>query len=142
LFEPPKGSYFFFGPRGTGKSTLLARLYPYARSIDLLDEGRYQSLLRQPEAFAAELEALKDRTTVVVDEVQRLPDLLNTVHRMIEAKRLRFVLCGSSARKLRRSGVNLLAGRATRRRCPRACCRSCTPRRIATKPFRRTFASI
>jgi len=115
LFAAPKGSYFLFGPRGTGKSTWLARIHPDAHWIDLLDEARYHTYLVQPGVFAAELDALPDRSTVVVDEVQRLPSLLNTVHQKIEAKRLRFVLSGSSARKLRRSGVNLLAGRATRR---------------------------
>lgn len=115
LFAPPKGSYFLFGPRGTGKSTWLARIHPDAHWIDLLDEGRYQTYLVQPATFSAELDALPNRTAVVVDEIQRLPNLLNTVHQKIEAKRLRFVLSGSSARKLRRSGVNLLAGRATRR---------------------------
>lgn len=115
LFEPPKGSYFLFGARGSGKSTSLARLHPDAHWVDLLDEGRYQSYLVDPSRFAAELDALTAGATVVVDEVQRLPNLLNVVHQKIEAKRLRFVLSGSSARKLRRSGVNLLAGRATRR---------------------------
>jgi len=112
LFAPPKGSYFLFGPRGSGKSTWLRRLHPDAHWIDLLDEGRYQAYLVDPSLFSSELEALADRSTVVIDEVQRLPNLLNVVHQKIETKRLRFALSGSSARKLRRGGVNLLAGRA------------------------------
>ena len=112
LFRPPKGSYFLFGPRGCGKSTWLRQLHAEANWIDLLDEGRYQSYLVDPSLFSAGLDALADRATVVIDEVQRLPNLLNVVHQKIETKRLRFALLGSSARKLRRSGVNLLAGRA------------------------------
>lgn len=115
LFRPPKGSYFLFGPRGCGKSTWLRRLHPEAHWIDLLDEGRYQSYLTEPSLFSAELDALPNRSTVVVDGMQRLPNLLNVVHQKIESKRLRFALLGSSARKLRRSGVNLLAGRAVLR---------------------------
>ncbi len=115
IFQPPKGSYFLFGPRGSGKSTWLRRLHGDAYWVDLLDEGRFQRYLVDPALFAAELDALPDRSMVVVDEVQRLPNLLNTVHQKIEAKRLRFALSGSSARKMRRAGVNLLAGRAVRR---------------------------
>ena len=115
LFQAPKGSYFLFGPRGSGKSTLLRVLHPDAHWIDLLDEGLYQRFLVDPGLFSARLEALPDGATVVIDEVQRLPELLNVVHQKIETKRLRFALSGSSARKLRRSGVNLLAGRAVRR---------------------------
>lgn len=115
LFQPPKGSYFLFRPRGSGKSTWLRQLHPDAHWVDLLDEGRFQSYLVDPSLFSSELEALADRSTVVIDEIQRLPNLLNVVHQKIEAKRLRFALSGSSARKLRRSGVNLLAGRAVLR---------------------------
>src|SRR5262245_14559956 len=115
LFSPPRGSYFVFGPRGSGKSTWLNHLHPDAHWIDLLDEGRYQRYLIDPGLFSAELDALPRGAHVVVDEVQRLPDLLNVVHRKIGSRRLRFALSGSSAWKLRRSGVNLLAGRAVRR---------------------------
>jgi predicted AAA+ superfamily ATPase len=115
LLSPPKGSFFLFGPRGTGKSTWLRATFPEAHTIDLLDEGRYQRYLADISEFAAELRALAPRAMVVVDEVQRLPALLNEVHRHIETRRLRFVLCGSSARKLKTAGTNLLAGRAVRR---------------------------
>jgi predicted AAA+ superfamily ATPase len=103
------------GPRGSGKSTWLRANFSDAHFIDLLSEATYQRLLANPEAFADELRALNPDQWVVVDEVQRLPGLLNEVHRFIEEKGLRFVLCGSSARKLKRAGVNLLAGRALHR---------------------------
>jgi predicted AAA+ superfamily ATPase len=114
LLEPPKGSFFLFGPRGTGKSTWLRESFPDAHVVDLLDEALYQSYLAEPGRFAAELRAVT-ANTVVLDEVQRLPGLLNEVHRHIEQTKRRFVLCGSSARKLKTAGTNLLAGRAVRR---------------------------
>jgi predicted AAA+ superfamily ATPase len=83
--------------------------------FDLLSEETYQRLLAKPNFFADELRAVSTDKWVIVDEVQRLPGLLNEVHRFSEEKRLRFVLCGSSARKLKRAGVNLLAGRALHR---------------------------
>ena len=115
LLAPPKQSFFLFGPRGTGKSTWVRQTLPAAHRIDLLDEALYQSYLARIGLFADELRTLAAGTTVCVDEVQRLPQLLNEVHRFIEDRRLRFVLCGSSARKLKREGTNLLAGRAVRR---------------------------
>src|SRR3990172_4959100 len=104
LLVPPKSSFFLFGARGTGKSTWLRRHFPDARTVDLLDERRYQSLLAEPGLFHDELAALRPGTWVAVDEVQRLPSLLNDVHRLIEGRRLKFALTGSSARKLRRGG--------------------------------------
>jgi predicted AAA+ superfamily ATPase len=115
LLTPPEQSFFLMGPRGSGKSTWLRAHFPDAHVIDLLSEEKYQQLLANPALFADEVRALKAPTWVVVDEIQRLPQLLNEVHRCLEEKRLRFVLCGSSARKLRRAGVNLLAGRALHR---------------------------
>jgi len=115
ILAPPKQSFFLMGPRGSGKSTWVRSLFSDAHVIDLLSEEKYQRLLANPGLFADEVRALKSGTWVVVDEIQRLPGLLNEVHRFMEEKRLRFVLCGSSARKLRRAGVNLLAGRALRR---------------------------
>lgn len=115
LLKPPSQSFFLFGPRGAGKSTWVRHELPAAHRIDLLDEARYQAYLGRVSQFADELRALPPRATVVVDEIQRLPHLLNEVHRFIEERRLRFVLCGSSARKLKREGTNLLAGRAVRR---------------------------
>ncbi len=112
----PKASFFLLGPRGTGKSTWLhTRFKKKAYFIDLLDESLYQDYLRDISLFSAELEPLKSGSWVCIDEIQRLPSLLNIVHRFIERKKLRFALTGSSARKLRRGGVNLLAGRAIRK---------------------------
>lgn len=115
LLRPPAQSFFLFGPRGSGKSTWVRHELPRAHRIDLLDEARYHAYLARTSLFADELRAVPPRSTVVVDEIQRLPQLLNEVHRFIEERRLRFVLCGSSARKLKREGTNLLAGRALRR---------------------------
>ena len=115
ICNAPEQSFFLLGPRGTGKSTWLRAAFPDAHVIDLLSEEIYQRLLANPGHFAAELRSVPDGRWVIVDEVQRLPNLLNEVHRFIEERRLRFVLCGSSARRLKRSGVNLLAGRALHR---------------------------
>ena len=113
--RPPADSFFLFGIRGVGKSTWARQQFPQAPRIDLLDEGVFQSYLRSPQRFGDELRRHKRGTWVVVDEVQRLPALLNEVHRAIEDLGLRFVLLGSSARKLKMAGTNLLAGRAVRR---------------------------
>ena len=115
LLAAPAQSFFLFGPRGSGKSTWVRHELPRAHRIDLLDEARYQSYLGRPGLIADELRVLPRGTTVCIDEVQRLPSLLHEVHRFIEERRLRFVLCGSSERKLKQHGTNLLAGRALRR---------------------------
>lgn len=115
ILTVPDQSFFLLGPRGSGKSTWLRATFPTAYVIDLLSEDIYQRLLAQPGLFADEVRAVPSDKWVIVDEIQRLPTLLNEIHRFIEGKRLRFVLCGSSARKLRRAGVNLLAGRALQR---------------------------
>jgi len=103
-------SHFLLGPRQTGKSFLIAHNLKDARVYDLLDSGLYLTLSRDPGRLAQEL-GPKDRV-VVIDEIQRLPGLLNEVHRLIEQRGIRFLLTGSSARKLRGGGVNLLGGRA------------------------------
>jgi predicted AAA+ superfamily ATPase len=115
LLTPPKSSFFLFGPRGVGKSTWLSEHFPKAKKINLLDETLYQSYLANTGLFYQELNNIKPGAWVAVDEIQRLPQLLNEVHRLIEENKLKFLLTGSSARKLKRSGVNLLAGRAVRR---------------------------
>jgi predicted AAA+ superfamily ATPase len=115
IIKAPEQSFFLLGPRGSGKSTWLRATFPDAHVIDLLSEETYQRLLANPGHFADELRAVPTGRWVIVDEVQRLPNLLNEVHRFIEEKRLNFVLCGSSVRKLKRAGVNLLAGRALHR---------------------------
>ena len=115
VLETPKMSFFLFGPRGTGKTTWLRERFPNAHRIDLLNEALYQSFLADIGLFAQQLRAIERGSWVVVDEVQRIPALLNEVHRFMEERNLRFVLCGSSARKLKQSGTNLLAGRALRK---------------------------
>ena len=110
--RPPQQSFFLFGPRGTGKTMWVNREFPDIYTVNLLDEGLYQSYLADISRFAGELRALEPHSWVFVDEIQRLPSLLNEVHRFIEERGHRFVLTGSSARKFRRGGVNLLAGRA------------------------------
>jgi predicted AAA+ superfamily ATPase len=107
-----KKSYFLFGPRQTGKSTLVRHRLPQAKIYDLLDGAVFLALSR-PGRLAEEL-APRDRF-VVIDEVQRLPEILNEVHRLVEERGTRFLLTGSSARRLRRGGVNLLGGRARTR---------------------------
>jgi predicted AAA+ superfamily ATPase len=111
----PDESFFLLGPRGTGKSTWLHHQFPDAKLIDLLDERERYRLMSHPGSFALELQALPPGSWVIVDEIQKMPDLLNEVHRFIETRQLKFALCGSSARKLRQAGVNLLAGRALSR---------------------------
>ena len=105
-----KKSHFLFGPRQTGKTFLVRHTLKGARSYDLLDSSIYLALSRNPGRIAEELTP-QDRI-VVIDEIQRIPELLNEVHRLIEERGIRFLLTGSSARKLRRGGVNLLGGRA------------------------------
>ena len=112
LLPTPTRSVFLFGPRGTGKSTWIRDRFPDTVTYDLLDTGEALRLHKDPHALYRELATLPCGSWVVIDEVQKAPELLNEVHRLIESNRLRVVLSGSSARKLRRGGVNLLAGRA------------------------------
>ena len=106
-----KKSFFLFGPRATGKSTLVHRqLSDSATIIDLLDSRLFLRLSAAPQDLEAII-AANDSKLVVIDEIQRIPDLLNEVHRLIEKRKIRFLLTGSSARKLRRGQANLLAGR-------------------------------
>ncbi len=107
----PGKSFFLFGPRGTGKTTWVRQALPGAVYLDLLESGLFNDLAADPGRLESFLPRQEDRW-VVLDEVQRIPELLNEVHRLIEARACRFVLTGSSARKLRRGGTNLLAGRA------------------------------
>lgn len=104
-----KRSYFLFGPRGVGKSTLIAETLPEARIYDLLDASEFQRLLINPTLISEETTA---NTLVVIDEIQKLPQLLDEVQRLIVKRKQTFLLTGSSARKLRHGGANLLAGRA------------------------------
>jgi predicted AAA+ superfamily ATPase len=106
----PKGSFFLFGPRATGKTTWLRAVLPSALRIDLLQMREVLDLTRQPELFRSRVEARPGNSWVVIDEIQRLPQLLDEVHSLIAAHpaRHRFAMLGSSARKLRRLDVNLL----------------------------------
>jgi uncharacterized protein len=104
-------SVFLLGPRQTGKSTLLSATFPHARFVNLLEADTFRQMSARPESLRQSLRP--EETLIVIDEIQKLPSLLDEVHLLIERnKHLRFILTGSSARKLRRSGVNLLAGRA------------------------------
>ena len=105
-----KKSHFLLGPRQTGKTLLIHHTLKNVRVYDLLDSETFLSLSRAPGRIAEELQP-QDRI-VAIDEIQRLPELLNEVHRLIETRGIRFLLTGSSARKLRRGGINLLGGRA------------------------------
>jgi uncharacterized protein len=115
--QVPAESFFLFGPRGTGKSTWLRQHLPDAHWFDLLRMPLVLELTRRPETFRARIEALPRGSWVVVDEVQRMPALLDEVHALHSehGKRYRFALSGSSARKLRRLEANMLAGRAITR---------------------------
>jgi predicted AAA+ superfamily ATPase len=111
--SPLNQTFFLFGPRGTGKSTWIAQHFAEASAqYDLLSTSEALRLSRRPGALYDELQGLKAGSWVIIDEVQKVPALLDEVHRLIETKKLRFVLSGSSARKLKRDGANLLAGRA------------------------------
>jgi predicted AAA+ superfamily ATPase len=118
FFQPPAGSFFLLGPRGTGKSWWTRRAFPSALVVDLLDPATERRLVARPEALEALVEGMEKPGPVIIDEIQKLPALLDVVHRLIERKRgWRFILTGSSARKLRRGGVNLLGGRAANAAC-------------------------
>lgn len=115
LEEIQDDSLFLWGSRQTGKSTLLRALFPQAQYYDLLKSDMRMAFQLRPSLLREECEMLDEGEIVIVDEVQKVPALLDEVHWLIENKGLRFILSGSSARKLRRSGANLLGGRALRR---------------------------
>lgn len=112
LVKPPENkSFFLFGPRGTGKTTWVKTKFPSAVYLDLLEAELFNDLIANPQRLENFIP--KDfRDWIIVDEVQKIPELLNEVHRLIEKYRYKFILTGSSARKLRRKGQDLLAGRA------------------------------
>ena len=113
FFTAPPDSFFLFGPRGTGKTTLVTGAFPTALHVNLLRPDVYRRLQARPERLRELVLAHAAEPVVVIDEVQRVPELLNVVHDLIESgPELRYILTGSSARKLRRGGVDLLAGRA------------------------------
>ena len=115
-FKDPGQSYFLFGPRGTGKSTLLRELWKEALWVDLLEPDIFRSYSARPERLRELVLAYPKIKTVIIDEVQKLPELLPVVHALIEKnKSLQFILTGSSARKLKRTGVDLLGGRVLKK---------------------------
>lgn len=112
LHRVPDRSFFLFGPRAIGKSVWLRQSLPQARYFDLLDHSLYLELSGSPHRLESLVGKAARGTWVALDEIQKIPVLLDEVHRLMESRGWRFALCGSSARKLRRGGVNLLAGRA------------------------------
>ena len=113
FFAAPTDSFFLFGPRGTGKSTWLKKTFPDAYLVDLLDDSTFRAHLAHPERIKQIVNANPRTRCYIIDEVQKAPALLDSIHGLIEEyKTHQFILTGSSARKLRRGGVNLLAGRA------------------------------
>lgn len=113
FFKKAQGSYFLLGPRGTGKTLWTRTTYPDGLFIDLLDPETVRSLTAYPERLREFIDAAPNQSSIIIDEVQKIPELLDVIHQLIEEKRnLSFILTGSSARKLKRSGVNLLGGRA------------------------------
>lgn len=108
-------SVFFWGARQTGKSTILKKLFPNARFYDLLKSDEYTRLNIRPSLLREECEMMDEGELIIIDEVQKIPALLDEVHWLISNCNLRFILCGSSARKLKRCGANLLGGRAVRK---------------------------
>ena len=112
VYPLPKKSFFLFGPRGVGKSTWVRQNFKSALFIDLLNHQTFLQLQTNPQDLESKIAHLKKGSFVVLDEIQKVPALLDEVHRLMEAKSLQFILTGSSARKIKRSGANLLAGRA------------------------------
>lgn len=111
IFKPnSKASFFLFGARGTGKSSWLKAHYSQNNYIDLLDDEIFNNLSAQPKNISDFIQ--NPKLPIIIDEVQKIPHLLDEVHRLIELKKYKFILTGSNARKLKKSGVNLLAGRA------------------------------
>lgn len=116
FLKVPKQSFFLFGPRGSGKTTWLKENFANALYINLLEPQDLRTYQAKPERLRDTIEANKDKKIIIIDEIQHLPELLPLVHSIMEEnKDLQFVLTGSSARKLRRIGTDLLAGRAIRK---------------------------
>ena len=114
LPKRPENSFFLWGPRQTGKSTLMRATYPGAAWVDLLKSDEYARYSSRPALLREELASEPGTRFVVVDEVQKVPGLLDEIHWLIENRGIVFGLCGSSARKVRRQHANLLGGRAER----------------------------
>jgi len=113
FFQPPSQSFFLFGPRGTGKTTWLKKHFTNALYIDLLDPENYRHFLAKPERLKEIIAGNPHQSPIILDEIQKVPSLLDVIHQLSEENnQLQFILTGSSARKLKNTGVNLLAGRA------------------------------
>jgi predicted AAA+ superfamily ATPase len=113
FFKPPPASFFLFGPRGTGKSTFISKVFKDSLSVDMLDPERVRYFSAMPERLREITDAYAKPGTLVIDEIQKVPDLLPVVHSVMEQKKgWNFILTGSSVRKLKRSGLDLLGGRA------------------------------
>lgn len=115
LEDENNDSVFLWGARQVGKTTLLENVYPNARYYDLLQSTEFERLFRRPSLLSEELETASEGELVIIDEIQKVPQLLDEVHRLIHKKKLRFILSGSSPRKLKRIGANLLGGRALKK---------------------------
>jgi predicted AAA+ superfamily ATPase len=116
FFTPPTESFFLFGPRGTGKSTFMKERFPDACHLDLLDPEMVRSFSARPERLVEVVRGQGQQKCFVIDEIQKVPELLSVIHQLIEEKQgYTFGLTGSSARKLKRTGVNMLGGRAVLR---------------------------
>lgn len=114
FFNIDKQSFFLLGPRGTGKSTMIKTLFPDALYVDLLLPDVFRTYLARPERLQELVYANKDKKVIVLDEIQKVPQLLEVVHSLMEERRGRqFVMTGSSARKLKKTGIDMLAGRAS-----------------------------
>ncbi len=114
FFKTPEHTHFFlFGPRGTGKTTWLKKKYPEAIWINLLEPEDFRTYLARPETLREQINSYPDKKSIVIDEIQKVPALLSLIHAIIEEKKgLQFILTGSSARKIKREGGDLLGGRA------------------------------
>lgn len=112
IIKPPEDkSFFLFGPRGTGKTTWVKSTFPEAIYLDLLEAEIYNDLLANPQRLENMI-PVDFRNWIIIDEIQKIPELLDEVHRLIEKYKYKFILTGSSARKLRKEGHNFLGGRA------------------------------
>lgn len=108
----PRTSFFLWGPRQAGKTTLLKQKYPDAYRVDLLKTDELMLYLQHPYRLREHVSHLPDDQIIIIDEIQKAPALLDEIHYLIQEKKRVFILCGSSARKVRRGHANLLGGRA------------------------------
>ncbi|MFH1453592.1 MAG: AAA family ATPase [Armatimonadota bacterium] len=116
FFKLPHDSFFLLGPRGTGKSTWLRHVCPEGIWIDLLEPETFRSYSARPERLTEIAATYTDKRTIIIDEIQKIPELLSVVHLLIERKtKIRFILTGSSSRKIKKTGTDLLAGRAVKK---------------------------